>query len=52
MRINDVLLSIPAILLGLAWPAVIGSGLTAIIAALVVATIPTVARVTRGSALV
>ena len=52
MRINDVLLSIPAILLGLALAAVIGSGLTAIIAALVVATIPTVARVTRGSALV
>jgi glutathione transport system permease protein len=52
MRANDVLLSIPAILLGLALAAVIGSGLTAIIAALVVATIPTVARVTRASALV
>ncbi|MGL4441784.1 MAG: ABC transporter permease [Bosea sp. (in: a-proteobacteria)] len=52
MRINDVLLSIPAILLGLALAAVIGSGLNAIIAALVVATIPTVARVTRGAALV
>lgn len=52
MRINDVLLSIPAILLGLALAAVIGSGLPAIIAALVVATVPTVARVTRGAALV
>lgn len=52
MRINDVLLSIPAILLGLALAAVIGSGLNAIIAALVIATIPTVARVTRGAALV
>jgi ABC-type dipeptide/oligopeptide/nickel transport system permease subunit len=52
MRLNDVLLSIPAILLGLALAAVIGSGLNAIIAALVVATIPTVARVTRGAALV
>jgi ABC-type dipeptide/oligopeptide/nickel transport system permease subunit len=52
MRINDVLLSIPAILLGLALAAVIGSGLQAIIAALVVATVPTVARVTRGAALV
>jgi glutathione transport system permease protein len=52
MRINDVLLSIPAILLGLALAAVIGSGLNAIIAALIVATIPTVARVTRGAALV
>jgi glutathione transport system permease protein len=52
MRLNDVLLSIPAILLGLALAAVIGSGLYAIIAALVIATIPTVARVTRGAALV
>jgi glutathione transport system permease protein len=52
MRINDVLLSIPAILLGLALAAVIGSGLQAIIVALVVATVPTVARVTRGAALV
>ncbi len=52
MRANDVLLSIPAILLGLALAAVMGSGLPAIVAALVVATIPTVARVTRGAALV
>lgn len=52
MRVNDVLLSMPAILLGLALAAVIGSGMTAIVVALAVATIPTVARVTRASALV
>ena len=51
MRLNDVLLSMPAILLGLALGAVVGPGMTAIVAALSVATIPTVARVTRGSAL-
>lgn len=52
MRANDVLLSIPAILLGLALAAVIGAGMTAVIGALIVATVPTVARVTRSSALV
>jgi glutathione transport system permease protein len=52
MRLNDVLLSMPAILLGLALAAVIGSGMTAIVVALSVATIPTVARVTRATALV
>lgn len=52
MRVNDVLLSIPAILLGLALAAVIGTGVGAIVAALVIATIPTVARVTRASAMV
>lgn len=52
MRLNDVLLSMPAILLGLALAAVIGAGMTAIVVALSVATIPTVARVTRASALV
>jgi glutathione transport system permease protein len=52
MRLNDVLLSMPAILLGLALAAVIGSGMTAIVVALAVATIPTVARVTRATALV
>ncbi len=51
MRVNDVLLSMPAILLGLTLAAVVGPGMTAIVAALAVATVPTVARVTRGSAL-
>ncbi len=52
MRLNDVLLSMPAILLGLALAAVVGAGMTAIVVALSVATIPTVARVTRATALV
>jgi glutathione transport system permease protein len=52
MRLNDVLLSMPAILLGLALAAVVGAGMTAIVVALAVATIPTVARVTRATALV
>jgi glutathione transport system permease protein len=52
MRLNDVLLSMPAILLGLALAAVIGAGLTAIVVALAVATVPTVARVTRATALI
>jgi glutathione transport system permease protein len=52
MRTNDVLLSIPAILLGLALAAVIGAGMTAVVGALIIATVPTVARVTRSSALV
>jgi glutathione transport system permease protein len=52
MRLNDVLLSMPAILLGLALAAVVGAGMMAIVVALSVATIPTVARVTRATALV
>ncbi|TVQ34435.1 MAG: ABC transporter permease [Geminicoccaceae bacterium] len=52
MRLVDVLLSFPAILLGLAVAAVFGPGVTAIIVALSVATIPDVARVTRGAAVV
>ena len=52
MRFADVLLSFPAILLGLAFAAVIGPGLTAIVAALSIATIPDVARVTRSAAVV
>lgn len=52
MRSNDVLLSIPAILLGLAFAAVVGPGMTALVVALSIANVPTVARVTRASALV
>jgi ABC-type dipeptide/oligopeptide/nickel transport system permease subunit len=52
MRLADVLLSFPAILLGLALAAVIGPGLGAIIVALSIATIPDVARITRGAAVV
>jgi len=52
MRSNDVLLSMPAILLGLAFAAVIGPGLLALVVALAISNVPTVARVTRASALV
>lgn len=52
MRLMDVLLSFPAILFGLAIAAVTGPGLTPIIIALAIATIPLLARITRSSALV
>jgi glutathione transport system permease protein len=52
MHLNDILLSFPAILLGLAFAAVVGPGMTAVVVSLAIATIPTVARVTRASALV
>jgi ABC-type dipeptide/oligopeptide/nickel transport system permease subunit len=52
MHFADILLSFPAILLGLAFAAVVGPGMTAVVISLAVATIPTVARVTRASALV
>ncbi|PZU92245.1 MAG: glutathione ABC transporter permease GsiD [Chelatococcus sp.] len=52
MRGSDILLSFPAILLGLALAAVVGPGLTAIVIALSIATIPDVARITRSAAVV
>jgi ABC-type dipeptide/oligopeptide/nickel transport system permease subunit len=52
MRLMDVLLSFPAILFGLAIAAIFGPGLTAVIVALAIATVPLMARVVRGSALV
>lgn len=52
MRFADILLSFPAILLGLALAAVVGPGLTAIVIALSIATIPDVARITRSAAVV
>ena len=51
MRIVDIMLAFPAILLGLAVAAIAGAGLTAVIIAVVVATIPDVARVARGAAI-
>jgi ABC-type dipeptide/oligopeptide/nickel transport system permease subunit len=51
MRLVDILLAFPAILLGLAVAAVFGAGLTAVIIAVVVATVPDVARVARGAAI-
>ena len=50
MRIVDILLAFPAILIGLAVAAILGSGLSAVIFALVVSTVPDVARVARGAA--
>jgi ABC-type dipeptide/oligopeptide/nickel transport system permease subunit len=51
MRLVDVLLAFPAILIGLAVAAIAGAGITAVLIALVVATIPDVARVARGAAI-
>ena len=51
MRLVDVMLAFPAILIGLAVAAIFGAGLTAVVIALVVATIPDVARVARGAAI-
>lgn len=51
MRVVDIMLAFPAILLGLAVAAIAGAGLTAVIVAVVVATIPDVARVARGAAI-
>ena len=50
MRAVDILLAFPAILIGLAVAAILGSGLGAVIFALVVSTVPDVARVARGAA--
>ena len=51
MRLVDVMLAFPAILIGLAVAAIFGAGLTAVVIALVVETIPDVARVARGAAI-
>ncbi|MDO9284982.1 MAG: ABC transporter permease [Aquabacterium sp.] len=51
MRAVDIMLAFPAILIGLAVAAILGSGLGAVIFALVVSTVPDVARVARGAAL-
>ena len=52
MRLMDMLLSFPAILFGLALAAIFGPGLTSVIIALSIATVPLMARIVRGSALV
>jgi peptide/nickel transport system permease protein len=52
MRCMDVLLSFPAILFGLAIAAIFGPGMTAVILALSVATVPLAARIVRASAVV
>ena len=50
MRLVDVMLAFPAILIGLAVAAIFGAGLAAVVIALVIATVPDVARVARGAA--
>ncbi|RVT95904.1 ABC transporter permease [Rhodovarius crocodyli] len=52
MRFMDILLSFPAILFGLALAAIFGPGLTSVIIALSIATIPLMARIVRGAAVV
>ncbi len=52
MRLMDVMLSFPAILFGLAIAAIFGPGATAVMLALVVATIPLACRVARAAAIV
>src|SRR5690606_31739916 len=51
MRMVDVILSFPSILLGLAIAGAVGPGITGIIIALAVATIGPAARITRSAAL-
>jgi ABC-type dipeptide/oligopeptide/nickel transport system permease subunit len=50
MRLVDVMLAFPAILIGLALAAIFGAGIAAVVIALVLATVPDVARVARGAA--
>jgi len=52
MRLVDILLSFPAILVGLAIAAIFGPGIYSVVIALSVATVPLMARIVRGSALV
>jgi hypothetical protein len=51
MRLVDIMLAFPAILIGLAVAAIVGPGMESVIIALVVSTVPDVARVARGSAI-
>jgi ABC-type dipeptide/oligopeptide/nickel transport system permease subunit len=50
MRLVDVMLAFPAILIGLAVAAISGAGILAVVIALIIATVPEIARVSRGSA--
>jgi peptide/nickel transport system permease protein len=52
MRLMDIMLSFPAILFGLAIAAIFGPGIPAVVLALSIATVPLMARVVRGSAMV
>jgi len=50
MRLVDIMLAFPAILIGLALAAIFGAGILAVVIALIIATVPNIARVSRGSA--
>jgi ABC-type dipeptide/oligopeptide/nickel transport system permease subunit len=50
MRLVDIMLAFPAILIGLAVAAIFGAGILAVVIALIIATVPDIARVSRGSA--
>ena len=52
MRLMDMMLSFPAILVGLAIAAILGPGIASVVTALSIATVPLMARIVRGSALV
>jgi len=52
MRLMDIMLSFPAILFGLAIAAIVGPGISSVVIALSVATVPLMARIARSSALV
>ena len=52
MRLVDIMLSFPAILVGLAVAAIFGPGIFSVVLALSVATIPLMARIVRGTAMV
>ncbi len=52
MRLVDIMLSFPAILVGLAIAAIFGPGIFSVVLALSVATVPLMARIVRGSAMV
>lgn len=52
MRLMDMMLSFPAILVGLAIAAIFGPGIFSVVLALSIATVPLMARIARSSALV
>lgn len=50
MRLVDILLAFPAIMIGLAVAAIFGAGIAAVLVALILAAVPDVARVSRSAA--
>jgi peptide/nickel transport system permease protein len=52
MRLMDVLLAFPAILFGLAIAAIAGPGVASVVLAMTIATVPLMARIARGAAMI